>query len=248
MAKHNEITLDAMDWTTKKSDDSSEEPGIMWFVLGIFVNGVSRVFGQLLPANCCLRASNSLWNVTRSIPLVTACSRTTASLPSRRNATYTEASHSSDAKKDTCKDSSCTVNNVQGSVTGYKGVSTAPVDDSTAMSFTIPLTGSTIVATAAVVTMCSATPTCSEDVCVAMSCGGGSFTPDGAYDSLWDSVKPMKGKYTINYFQYQEDVGCVCVLNDWISSNDEICAENYNYFRFKLKGNGRSERSATAWH
>ena len=27
----------------------------------------------------------------------------------------------------------------------------------------------------------------------------------------------------------------------WISSNDEICADNYNYFRFKLKGNGRSE-------
>ena len=32
-------------------------------------------------ANCCLCANNSLWNVTRSqIPLVTACSRTTASL------------------------------------------------------------------------------------------------------------------------------------------------------------------------
>ena len=40
----------------------------------------------------------------------------------------------------TCKDSSCTVNSVQGSVTGYKSVSTVPVDDSTAMSFTIPLT------------------------------------------------------------------------------------------------------------
>ena len=85
-------------------------------------------------------------------------------------------------------------------------VSTAPVDETTGMSFTIPLTGSTIIATAAVVTMCSAstdctdsaTPTCSEDVCVAMSCGGGSFTPDGVYDSLWDSVKPMKGKYIIN--------------------------------------------------
>jgi len=74
-----------------------------------------------------------------------------------------------------------------------------------------------------------------------MSCGGGSFTPDGAYNSLWDSVKVMKGKYTINCFQYQEDVGCVWVLNDWISSNDEICADNYNCFRFKLKGNGRSE-------
>ena len=26
-----------------------------------------------------------------------------------------------------------------------------------------------------------------------MSCSGGSFTPDGAYDSLWDNVKPMTG-------------------------------------------------------
>ena len=63
-------------------------------------------------------------------------------------------------------------------------------------AITIPLTGSTIVATAAVVTTCSAsvdctnsaTPTCSGDVCVEMSFGGGSFTPDGTYDSLWDSV------------------------------------------------------------
>ena len=31
------------------------------------------------------------------------------------------------------------------------------------------------------------------------------------------------------------------VLNDWISSNDETCVDNYNYFRFKLKGNRRSE-------
>ena len=45
--------------------------------------GLSRVFGQLLPANCCLRAS-SLWNVTRSIPLVTACSWSTVSLSLRR--------------------------------------------------------------------------------------------------------------------------------------------------------------------
>ena len=66
---------------------------------------------------------------------------------------------------------------------------------------TIPLTGNTIVATTAVVTTCSAvtdctdsaTPTCSGDVCVTMSCGDGSFTPDGAYDSHWDKVKPMTG-------------------------------------------------------
>ena len=39
----------------------------------------------------------------------------------------------------------------------------------------------------------SATPTCSGGVCVAMSCGGGSFTPNGAYDSLWDSVQTITG-------------------------------------------------------
>ena len=29
--------------------------------------------------------------------------------------------------------------------------------------------------------------------------------------------------------------------NDWISSNDEICADNYNFFEFKFQGRGRSE-------
>ena len=77
----------------------------------------------------------------------------------------------------------------------------APVDEPTAMSFTVPLSGSTIVTTAAVVitystSACytdSATPMCSGSICIAMSCGGGSFTPDGTYDSLWDSVKPITG-------------------------------------------------------
>ena len=32
------------------------------------------------------------------------------------------------------------------------------------------------------------------------------------------------------------------MLNDWISSSDEICADDYNYFLFNLKGNGRSEQ------
>ena len=61
-----------------------------------------------------------------------------------------------------------------------------------------------------------------------MSCGGG-FTPGGAYDSVWDSVKPMTGNYLINYFQYQEDVWCVCMLIDWNSCYDVICADNYNF-------------------
>ena len=68
------------------------------------------------------------------------------------------------------------------------------------------------------------------------------FTPDGAYDSVWDSVKPMTGKYFFNYFQFQEDVGCVGMLNFWFSSIDEICPNNYNYSRFKLKDKCRSEK------
>ena len=74
-----------------------------------------------------------------------------------------------------------------------------------------------------------------------MSCGGG-FTPGGAYDSVWDSVKPMTGKYFFNYFQYQEFVGCVCMLNYWFSSNDDICPDNYSYSRFTLKDKCRSEK------
>ena len=65
-------------------------------------------------------------------------------------------------------------------------------DEFSLASFEIPLTGSTIVAAAAAVTTCSASadytdsapPTCSGGVCVAMSRGGGSFTPDGTCDSL----------------------------------------------------------------
>ena len=54
-------------------------------------------------------------------------------------------------------------------------------------------------------------------------------------------MKPMTGKYIINCFQYQEGIRCVCMLNDWISSNDEVCVDNYDYFRFKLRGKGHSE-------
>ena len=72
-------------------------------------------------------------------------------------------------------------------------------------------------------------------VCVEMPCGGGYFTPDGAYDSVWDSVKPMTGKFIFIYFQYQEVVGCVCTLNSWISCNDDIYPDNYNYFWDSVK-------------
>ena len=62
-----------------------------------------------------------------------------------------------------------------------------------------PLTVSTIDATTTVVALYSASadctgfavPMCSAGACVAMSCDGGCFTPDGAYDSLWVAM-PMK--------------------------------------------------------
>ena len=104
----------------------------------------------------------------------------------------------------------------------YSGtcVSTDPVAEPAVMSFTVLLTGSIVVAAAAVETTYSesadctdsSTSMCSGGVRVATQCGGGSFTPDGAYDSLWNSVKPMTGAHTINYSQCQEDVGCVCML------------------------------------
>ena len=60
--------------------------------------------------------------------------------------------------------------------------------------------------------------------------------------TIWDSVRLMTGKYTFYYFQYQEDVGCVFMLNGWFSNNDDICADNYIFSRFKLKGKCRSEK------
>ena len=85
----------------------------------------------------------------------------------------------------------------------YSGaiVFTAPFAELTVMLFTVPLNDCTIVATATVVTSCSSTadcpdsaaPMCCEGVCVAMSCGGGGFSPDDAYDSVWDSVMPTRG-------------------------------------------------------
>ena len=34
-------------------------------------------------------------------------------------------------------------------------------------------------------------------------------SPGGAYDSVWDSVKPISGNYAINYFQYQRMWVCL---------------------------------------
>ena len=117
----------------------------------------------------------------------------------------------------------------------YSGtlVFTAPVAEPILVSFTVSLVGCTIVAIATIVTSCSSAALFCDGVCVAMSCGGGFLTPDGTYVSVWDSVMPMTGKF-FNYFQFQEFVGSVCMLNYWFSNNDGICPHNYNFSRFKL--------------
>ena len=82
--------------------------------------------------------------------------------------------------------------------------------------------------------------------CAAMPCGGECFSPAGAYDSAWDSVKPMKGKCTVNYIQYPLDVGCVCMLKKLEQQLLRFCADNHNYFQSKLKGMGRTAVCAAA--
>ena len=58
----------------------------------------------------------------------------------------------------------------------------------------------------------SAAPLCCESVGVAMSCGGG-FPPGGAYGSVWNSVKPMTGKF----FLFPVPRGCwVCLHAEWL--------------------------------
>ena len=79
--------------------------------------------------------------------------------------------------------------------------------------------------------------------CVAISCGGENFSPDGVYDSALDSVLPTKGNTPSITSSTLVDVGCVCMLN-WICNIGGFCADNHNYFQFKLDGKGRSAGSA----
>ena len=74
-----------------------------------------------------------------------------------------------------------------------------------------------------------------------MSCGGGFFTPGGAYDSVWDSVRPMTGNYTFS-FQFQVNAGCVCMLNYWFSSNDVFFLRRQLQLPVQVEGKCRSEK------
>ena len=52
--------------------------------------------------------------------------------------------------------------------------------------------------------------------------------------------KADEGIYIFYYFQYQDVVGCVCMLKDWISSCCVFCADYHNHFQSTLKGMSRS--------
>ena len=126
----------------------------------------------------------------------------------------------------------------------YSGafVFTATVAGPTVMSIRVPLNGYSIVATTTVMTSFFCGLFVLRECLRRDVVRWWFFTPGGAYDSVWDSVRPMTGNYLINYFQYQEFVGCVCMLNYSFLSNDEICPDTYNYSWFKLKGKCRSEK------
>ena len=49
-------------------------------------------------------------------------------------------------------------------------------------------------------------------------------------------------KFLLHLFPVPRGVRCVCMLNYWFSSNDDICPDNYNYSRFKLKDKCCSEK------
>ena len=115
----------------------------------------------------------------------------------------------------------------------YSGaiVFTAPSAELSVMLFIVPLNGYTIVASAVVVTpfssLADGPDSACGSVCVAMSCGGGF--------SWWylrfclGQCEAGDWNYFFNYFQYLGVVGCFCMLNSWFSSNDENCADNYNF-------------------
>jgi len=90
-------------------------------------------------------------------------------------------------------------------------------------------------------------PMCIKGVCKAMSCAGSGFTMDGLWEPFWAGVTPMKGRYTVMYFKYIASSGCLCLFNDWIKSSDRICADNYNYFKFTLKGGNFWKRTTEVW-
>ena len=104
----------------------------------------------------------------------------------------------------------------------------------------------------------SAAPMCCGGICVAMSCGGGGFSPDGAYDSAWYSVRPRTGKYFVNYFQYQGFVECICILNSGsvattrfaptITSTSGSCCRHVSQYEVGVVSVRRHDHQGRPWY
>ena len=61
--------------------------------------------------------------------------------------------------------------------------------------------------------------------CGAISCSCRSFVHDGVYDSRWDSVTACV-KIHNQLLSVKSNVRCACMVNDWISSYEAVCANN----------------------
>ena len=68
-----------------------------------------------------------------------------------------------------------------------------------------------------------------------MSCGGEVSLLMVLTTLHGTAFKPMKDKIHHLLLPVPDDVGCVSMLKDWISSCCVGCADNHNYFQFKLK-------------
>ena len=111
-----------------------------------------------------------------------------------------------------------------------------------------PLTVSTIDATTTLVALYSASADCtgsavsmcSAGACVAMSCDGGCFTPDGAYDSLWVAM-PMKESTPSIPSCTKRTLGVsACSMTGTAATT--FFAPTTTTSRFKLKDKCRSEK------
>ena len=78
-----------------------------------------------------------------------------------------------------------------------------------------------------------------DSICVALSCSGGEFSPDGLDGYSWASVTPTAQKYTTNFSQYKCDVGCVCIFADVFFPGE------VSFRHLALTGNG--PRQHTLW-
>jgi len=76
-------------------------------------------------------------------------------------------------------------------------------------------------------------------------CNDLGVTFDGLWEDWWADAERMTGVFTVNYFKYTDT--CFCMFNDWLSGQTQICADNYNYFRFRLKGGRFWSRVFETW-